>query len=94
MDSKHIDLYFEDGVCYNGEVNFWKKTHGFLKHVNENNVSTSFFFQVSKVNSTDKKIVTFFFLFFFFDLLTFYINKIFLESCIKLNTKVFNYSLQ
>jgi len=57
VDSEHVDIHFEEGVCYNGEVNLWKRTHGFLKHVNENDVSTSFFFHCSNVNSTDKRVL-------------------------------------
>lgn len=34
---------FEEGVIYNGEVNVWKRTHGFLKHTGENGVVSSFF---------------------------------------------------
>jgi len=57
VDSEHVDIHFEEGVCYNGEVNLWKRTHGFLKHVNENDVSTSFFFHCSNVNSSDKRVL-------------------------------------
>jgi len=49
-------VYFEENVWYHGEVNIWKEKDGFLEHINENGITTFFFFHGSNVNSTDKKV--------------------------------------
>jgi len=46
---------FEEGIYYEGEISVWKRSHGFLKHIDENGDETSLFFHYSNVNTTDKR---------------------------------------